>query len=125
MKKLLTYLCYGILILVIREDAPLADKLLLREKYYTVLNDTRHIDWQDMGHYHHRIATNIHVGVVMVNEDQLVNLHVDLDNVTQAKFDEWKNANLSEPDKFEAVRRDTINEAHYYVTNTLNLVRDE
>jgi len=96
--------CLMILVFWLNQEATLHDKLAIRDKWKAVFNDDAYLKTSNLPTWQ-VIAVPTKLGwAVTVNEINLERLKANPANYTLAAFDNWKAANLDNPNHFQ-VRR--------------------
>jgi len=89
------------IIFILLMTATANDKQAIKAKWRAAFKDASDVSVADLGKERLITNTNKVYYRLVVSHRQLENMGVNLDNVTKAKFDAWKNANLDNPNHFQ------------------------
>ena len=77
------------------------DKQAIKNKFHAAFKDTAYVDVTTLGKECLISNTNKVYWRLVVDKRQLTTMGVDLSNITVAKFNIWKNANLDNPNQLQ------------------------
>jgi len=105
--KYINTILLGFIILWVNNTASSHDKQAVRAGINKLFNEPRQsneIDYAGLPQYRLKANTNVVGRLLVINEDQLKNLHVDMPNVTIAKLNTWKQNKLNNPNRVQWAR---------------------
>jgi len=110
MTKYINTLLIAFICLWMNNDASTHDKQTVKAGLNQLFNEpdpTNYIDYAGLPQYRSKDNTNIVGRLLVIDERQLQNLKVNLDNVTVAKLNTWKDNNLDNPNHLRWDRGDS------------------
>lgn len=94
----------GLLLVLLRTNASVADKTVVREKLQTRFLDSNDIEVSDLGKEEYIANPNVKVWRLVFSIDQIKASRPSLDLPTRAEFEAWKVTHLSNTNHFEVYR---------------------
>ena len=123
MNKYINLFLVGFICLWLNRNASTHDKLAVRNMLANQFNEPdkqNFIDVNQLPIYCQIANTNVSGWFLVISEEQIKNLGVDLNNVTVTKLNQWKNANMDNPNHLKWDRGETWEAV--IATNGLRLV---
>ena len=94
------------IIFVLFVGASAHDKQAIRSQLKFRFNDNIEINADELPQEQRITNPNVKVWRLVVSREQLKNCKANLDNITKAKLDTWKDKNLDNPNHFEVFAGD-------------------
>jgi len=123
MNKYINLFLVGFICLWLNRNASTHDKLAVRNMLANQFNEPdkqNFIDVNQLPIYCQIANTNVSGWFLVISEEQIKNLGVDLNNVTVTKLNNWKTANMDNPNHLKWDRDETWEAV--IATNGLRLV---
>jgi len=123
MNKYINLFLVGFICLWLNRNASTHDKLAVRNMLANQFNEPdrkNFIDVNQLPVYCQIANTNVSGWFLVISEEQIKNLGVDLNNVTVTKLNNWKTANMDNPNHLKWDRDETWEAV--IATNGLRLV---
>lgn len=110
MNKYINLFIVGFIVLWLNQAASTHDKLAVRDGLNQLFNEPdqgNFVNVSALPVYYVAASTNVQGWLLVINESQLLNLKVNLKNVTIAKLNTWRDNNLDNPNHLRWARGDS------------------